>query len=182
MSQFVSMLFLVVLLVTSTNLDAQVLVPPMAFDCDAETGSASTWTTGINSPDLRVRGTIEFNHLHYQFKWAPVTSVLLSSGSNTQTGFQFLLRRHKPLDLLQVSIVNPDDPTAQTVILTYPWKGKPLPFTLALSRSGDVNVTVGDESVSLKVNSLRPDRLSLSCSAADVVFSNIVISPNSNDT
>ena len=182
MSQVVSTLFLVVLLVTSTTLDAQVLVPPMAFDCDAETGSVSTWTTGIKSPALRVQGTIEFDHLHYQFKSAPVTSVLLSSGSNAQTGFQFLLRRHKSLDLLQVGIVDPDDPTAQTVILTYPWKGKPLPFTLAISRSGDVNVTVGDESASLKVNSLKPNQLSLSCSAANVEFSNIVISRNSNDT
>ena len=181
-SRVVNTLFLVVLLVAPTTLDAQVLVPPMAFDCDAEPGSASTWTTGIKSLDLRVQGTIEFVHLHYQFKWAPVASVLLISTSDAQTGFQFFLQRHKSIDLLQVGIVNPDDPTAQTVILTYPWKGKPLPFTLAMSRSGDVNVTVGDESATLEINNFEQDRLSLACSAADVLFSDIVITPNSDDT
>src|SRR5688572_29507706 len=180
--QVVSTLVQVILLVASTTLDAQVLVPPMAFDCDAEPGSASTWTTGISSADLRVRGTIEFNQLRRQLKWAPVASVVFIDRSDAQSGFQIFTRRFESKDMLEVAMASPEPPTAQIVILAYPWKGKPLPFTLAISESGEVNVTVGDKSASLKVNRLEQDRLSLLCSAANVVFSDIVITSSSDDT
>src|ERR687898_1833711 len=179
--QVVGPLFLVILLVSSTTLEAQVLVPPMAFNCDADAGSVSTWTSGIRSADLRVRGTIEFNQLRHQVKRAPVASVVFVGRSDVQTGLQFATRRFEAKDMVEVVAI-PEMPTAQIVILAYPWKGKRLPFTLAISESGDVNLTIGDKSSSLNVNRIEQDRLSFSCSAANVMFSDIVITSGTDDT
>jgi hypothetical protein len=136
---------------------------------------------GIESPDLQVQGTLEIIQMNIFARGSRVVvaSVLLDSESKAQAGFQLYLERRTFMDRLQVGIVNPTDPTAETVILTHFWKGKPLKFTLTMSNPGDITMRLGDESTSLKVNGFEQYRLSLSCSAAHVTFSDIVIAPPS---
>lgn len=180
MSKVVNTLSLVVMFVAASTLDAQVLAPPINFDCDASAGYASAWTTGIRSADLRVQGMIQFVFLREHFRWAPEASVLLISRSNVRNGLQLSWPSHRSSDLLQADIVSIDDPTGRTV-MTHPRKGRPLPFALTISKSGEVNVTIGDKATTLKVNGLEQDRLVLSCSTAHVKFSDIVITSVSGD-
>ena len=181
MSKVVNILFLVAMFVAPISTQAQVLAPPINFDCDATPGYASSWTTGIRSPDLRVQGTIQFIRLRDHFNWAPGATILLISKSDVRNGLQLSRQSRRSVDLLHARIVSTDDPTGRTV-LTYPWKGSPLPFSLTISSSGEVNVTIGDKAASLKVNGLEQDKLVLACSTAHVKFSDIVITSTKGES
>jgi hypothetical protein len=175
------MLVLVAMYVCSTALQAQVQTPRIDFDCDAVPGSNSTWTTGIKSLGLQVQGTIEFIHRRVRIHGEPAAAlVLLSSESNLEAGF-YIANRFS-VDLVEVGIINPSDPRAQPGILTQPWKGHPFKFTMTMSSSGEITITIRDKSASLKVNRLKQYRLSLSCSTAHVKFSDIVITPLGGNT
>jgi hypothetical protein len=56
------------------------------------------------------------------------------------------------------------------------WEGMPIPFDLSLSESRVLSVNAAGKSQSIKLSSLKIQKITLSCSSAEVKFSDVVVS------
>lgn len=141
-------------------------------DCDVPEGHVTEWKgtfVGFRS----ISGSIELLEPRTHERWLPSASVLLLRGKY-QMGLQLVFERKSP-ESLQVSVVRLESLGGRAVLTTIPWKANPVAFSMSLTSSGDVDLTVANRTVSLGVKNFSPERVSVSCSTADFKFRDIIV-------
>ena len=92
-------------------------------------------------------------------------------------GLQLFLDRDSP-ESLQVSVARLEGLGGRAVLTSVPWKKNPVTFSMSLTSTGDVDLTVGNRTVSLGVKNFSPEKVSVSCSTAEFKFSDIIVQTN----
>jgi hypothetical protein len=107
--------------------------------------------------------------------WHPVANVFIKGkGESTVAGFRLHYDWNLP-ESVYVSKVVPGGPINGDVIASRPWRGVSIPFVLALNRSGELTVTVGDKTRSERLQSFQLQSVELSCSTGEYKYTEVSI-------
>jgi len=167
---------LYVILVVPLPSIAQVLTSPLSFDCDVPPGRVSIWQGAITAQGLLIEGKIQFIEPRKDTRWIPMASLFLRDETGKSlTGLQLKLQSASEKNM-QIALVTPD-PEKRTVFATGPWSNNQIQFQLDVLKSGNVKLTVGAASASTNIGSSTVATLLLSCSSAEVRFSDITLIP-----
>jgi hypothetical protein len=144
------------------------------FDCDVPAGSASVWNSTVTAKNLHVAGRIEFIELREHPRWASAASVYITA-EETSVGLH-LIRNHDTPTEVQLALFASGGIKQNVVFAEAHWEGMPIPFDLSLSESGTLSVNAAGKSKSMDLSSPKIQKITLSCSSAEVKFSEIVVS------
>jgi len=122
-----------------------------------------------------IEGKIQFIELRKDERWTPVASLLLrDEAGKSLTGLQLVLESAKATNM-QLALFSSDESEQRKVFAAGPWKNNQIEFTLVVSKSGNVKITVGSTSSALSIGASKVTTIELSCSSAEAKFSDISI-------
>lgn len=158
---------------STTLVRAQNSEQTFQFDCDVPAGKASDWS-GTVSPGLsKISGRVELIEPRRNEKWLPVASVWLERGDEL-VGLQVHVAPATP-EVVQVSVVKPEDQGGRTLLTTAPWRAHPIAFTLTYEASGEIRLAIEGKEASLGVTDFRADKISLGCSSGQFKFVDVTV-------
>jgi hypothetical protein len=149
--------------------------PEYYFDCDVPPGKFSEWNRTISASGARVSGVVELIEPRRDARWMPVANLLIGGKDKTSiAGIKAYVDWQLP-DVLHFILIGPGSPTSGPALLSVPWRGQHTSFTLALSESGELKVSVGNVSRSLQLTDFDARRVRVVCSTAQFKFSGIFV-------
>jgi hypothetical protein len=143
------------------------------FDCDVPAGRASDWSGTVPPGLSKISGRVELIEPRRNEKWLPVASVWLERGDE-RVGLQVHLAPSTP-EVVQVSVVKPEDDGGRTLLTTAPWRAHAIAFTLTYEASGEIRLAIEGKEASLGVTDFRADKLSLGCSSGQFKFVDVAV-------
>jgi hypothetical protein len=148
---------------------------PLSFDCDAPPGQFHKWDVELKSEGFSVTGTIEFLEPRHHVRWSPSASVFLMEDTDAErTGLQLYMERANST-LLHVAVVDPKKVRGREPFASYDWRQNPISaaFTLNLTKTGEVSVSVSGRSARPRIIDFTPTRLVILCATAQVKFKEV---------
>ena len=145
------------------------------FDCDVPPGRFSEWNRTVQGSEVRVSGTIELSESRRDPSWGAVANVFVTGSEASSTaGFRLFIDAQAP-DLVDVLLVRPGEPSAGDALISSPWRGEAVPFTVSFNQSGDLNVAVAGKSQSVHFGGFRPQAVALSCSTGQFKYRGVSV-------
>jgi hypothetical protein len=145
------------------------------FDCDTAPGAFSDWNRTIAAASIRVTGTIELREPRQDPKWIPAANIwFIGAIRSQQAGIQASVQPNAP-DELQIRLIQPSAPIVGPIPASVEWKGNPAPFSMSLSGSNSLSVTVAGKSQSISLTGFSTAKFSMTCSTADFHFKDVTV-------
>ncbi len=156
---------------------------PLSFNCDAPRGHYSKSTIELESQSISLSGAIEVLEPRHHIRWQPQASVFLMGDTNAERSGLKLYMVRADSTLLHVAVIDMKKPGRSEKFASYPLDQTPLtaPFTLNLTRAGEVTVSVGGRPAKSRFIDFTPKTVVLSCSNAHVEFKDVYLT-SSGDT
>ena len=149
--------------------------PEHYFDCDVPPGKFSEWSRTVSTRVVRASGTLELIEPRHDERWAPVANVFISGKDNAAVGgLRAYLDWHAP-EALHFILVGRGATQSGQAILSVPWQGQVTPFTVAVSRSGELKVSAADAAGTLQLTDLDIRGVRLVCSTAQFKFRRVIV-------
>ena len=145
------------------------------FDCDTPAGRFSQVEMPVGVGGVVVTGELQLNEARSDPRWVPTAFVMLHNGEpESGVGFRAaVLRESADKITLHAQNLEIDDLSAFGSV---PWATKTIPFKLELSKSGQMIVSAGSETIEVEDSLKLASTLSLGCSTGDFSFREIRIS------
>jgi hypothetical protein len=144
-----------------------------SFDCNAGPGKYSELNAATSGANARVTGFMQVLTLNTASAWPPDAGVIFAGPSKLpRLGFETFILPDKPA-VLQIAVRGAGGAGDHTVFASVPISDSKIPFTLRLSGSGQLALSVGDAGTSLSVGPVDITRVNLYCSSAHVHFSEV---------
>lgn len=148
--------------------------PEHYFDCDVPPGKFSEWSRTVSARSVQISGTVELIEPRPDARWGTVANILIRGergGSSVGLRVYFDWRSPEVVHFLLMGQGAPSDQD----ILSLPWQGQATPFTVALSGSGELKVSVASVAQVLEVSNFDIHGVQLSCSTAQFKFRRVII-------
>jgi hypothetical protein len=144
-----------------------------SFDCNAGPGKYSELNAATSGTNPRVTGFMQLLTLRTVSAWPPDAGVVFA-GTNPlpRVGLETFVLPDKPT-MLQIAVRGAGSAADHSVFASVPISDSPIRFTLQLSDTGQLSLSVGDASTSLSLGSLEITRMNLYCSSVQVHFSDV---------
>lgn len=145
------------------------------FDCDVPSGRFAEWNRTVNGGEVHVSGAIELIEPRRDPKWDPVANVFITGkDKSSPAGFRLFLDWHSP-DLVHVLLMPPSGPVWGDALISKPWRGDSIPFSLAFTQSGELSVTAGGKSRSIHLSPFEPQNVRLICSTGQFKYTGVSV-------
>jgi hypothetical protein len=155
---------------------AHILEFPFSSDCDAASGRYEEWHhSELGTPGILVTGKIEFIEPRHHIKRFPFAGVVFIGETNQiATGLEMYMHRADST-VLHVAVLDESKPGGIDKFASYSWKKTPIvaDFTLKLTSSGELTVSVDGRFAKPRVIDFAPKSLFLGCSNAKVRFTDV---------
>jgi hypothetical protein len=146
---------------------------PSSFDCDTPAGKYSEVNAATSAANARVTGFMQVLTLNTSTTWPPDAGVIFAGPDKLpRVGLETFVLPDKPA-VLQIAIRGAGGAADHTVFASVPISDLKIPFTLLLSNSGQLALSVGDSATSLSVGPIDITRVNLYCSSARIHFSEV---------
>jgi hypothetical protein len=146
---------------------------PSSFDCDTTAGRYSEVNAATSAANARVTGFMQVLTLNAASAWPPDAGVIFAGPNKLpRVGLETFVLPDKPA-VLQIAIRGAGGAADHTVFASVPISDLKFPFTLRLSSSGQLALSVGDAATSLSVGPIDITRMNLYCSSAHIHFSEV---------
>jgi hypothetical protein len=146
---------------------------PSSFDCDTAAGRYSEMNSATSAANARVTGFMQVLTLNTASGWPPDGGVILAGPSKLpRVGLETFVLPDKPA-VLQIAIRGAGGAADHKVFASMPISDSKIPFTVRLSSSGQLTLSVGDTATSLSVGPINVTRMNLYCSSAHIHFSEV---------
>jgi hypothetical protein len=169
-----------VVLLAGCTADPSPLAHPESydFDCDVPPGNFSQWSRAVNAGEVRISGVIQVIEPRSHTRWAPVATVTVSGKEEVPSvGVRAMIDGNAP-DEVRLVLLKPDGLAVDDPLVSVPWEGKAIPFTLSLDGRGDLKVSVIDQSRALHLAPFPVQKLKLGCSTGEFKFSAVTVTVN----
>ena len=124
---------------------------------------------------MRASGTLELIEPRRDERWAPVANVFVAGKDNAAVGgLRAYLDWHSP-EALHFILVGRGAAQSGQAILSVPWQGQVTPFTVAVSRTGELKVFAGDAAGTLQLTDPDIRGVRLVCSTAQFKFRRVIV-------
>jgi hypothetical protein len=144
-----------------------------SFDCDTTAGRYTEVNAGTSAVNARVTGFMQVLTLNAAAAWPPDAGVIFAGPNKLpRVGLETFVLPDKPA-VLQIAVRGAGGAGDHTVFASVPISDVKIPFTLRLSSSGQLALSVGDASTSLSVGPIDIMRMNLYCSSAHIHFSEV---------
>ena len=144
-----------------------------SFDCNAGPGKYSESNAATSGMSFWVTGSMQVLNLRTASAWAPDAGVVFAGASHwPRVGLETFVLADKPATL-QIAVRGAGGGSDHKVFASVPISDSPVRFTLRLSGSGELSLSVGDAATSLSVGSIEITRMNLYCSSVQVHFSDV---------
>jgi hypothetical protein len=155
---------------------AHILEFPFSSDCDAASGRYEEWHhSELGTQGISVTGKIEFIEPRHHIKRIPFAGVLfIGETSEIATGLRIYMNRADST-VLHVAVLDESKPGGIDKFASYSWKKTPIVigFSLKLTSSGELTVSVDGRSAKPRVIDFAPKTLFIGCSNAKVRFTDV---------
>jgi hypothetical protein len=146
---------------------------PSSFDCDTAAGRYSEVNATTSAANVRVTGFMQVLSLNTASAWPPDAGVIFAGPSKLpRVGLETFVLPDKPA-VLQIAIRGAGGAADHTIFASVPVSDLKTPFTLRLSSSGQLALSVGDATTTLSVGPIDLTRMNLYCSSAHIHFSEV---------
>jgi hypothetical protein len=144
-----------------------------SFDCNPGPGKYSELNAATSGMSFWVTGSMQVLNLRTASAWAPDAGVVFAGASHwPRVGLETFVLADKPATL-QIAVRGAGGGSDHKVFASVPISDSPVRFTLRLSGSGELSLSVGDAATSLSVGSIEITRMNLYCSSVQVHFSDV---------
>jgi hypothetical protein len=151
---------------------------PSSFDCSTTAGRYSEVSAATSAASARVTGFMQVLTLNTASAWPPDAGVIFAGPNKLpRVGLETFVLPDKP-EALQIAIRGAGGAADHTVFASVPISDLKIPFTLRLSGSGQLALSVGDAATSLSVGPIDVTRVNLYCSSAHIHFSEVQLAAN----
>jgi hypothetical protein len=145
------------------------------FDCDVPEGHFAEWNRTVEGGQVHVAGTIELIEPRRDPGWSTVANVFITgTDPSLPAGLRVLVDRDSP-DLVQVLLMSQTGPVTGDPLISRPWRGESIPFSLVFTQSGELSATVGNRSRSIHMTAFKPQKVRLSCSTGQFKYSDVSV-------
>jgi len=146
-----------------------------SFDCNAGPGKYTELNAATSGPNAWVTGFMQVLTLRTASAWPPDAGVVFA-GTNQlpRVGLESFVLPDKPATL-QIAVRGAGSAADHRVFASVPISDSPIRFTLRLSGTGQLSLSVGDAATSLSVGSIDITRMNLYCSSVQVYFSDVQV-------
>jgi hypothetical protein len=144
-----------------------------SFDCETASGRYSELNSAISGTNVWVTGFMQVSTLNTASEWPPDAGIVFAGASKLpRVGLETFVLPDKPA-VLQIAVRGSGGAGDHTVFASVPISDSKISFSLRLSSSGQLALSVGDAATSLSVGSIEITRMNLYCSSGHVHFSDV---------
>jgi hypothetical protein len=144
-----------------------------SFDCNAGPGKYSELNTATSGTNVWVTGFMQVLTLRTASAWPPDAGVVFAGTNHLpRVGLETFVLPDKPATL-QIAVRGAGSAADHKVFASLPIPDSPIRFTLRLSGTGQLFLSVGDAVTSLSAGSIEITRMNLYCSSVQVHFSDV---------
>jgi hypothetical protein len=145
------------------------------FDCDVPEGRFAEWNRTVRGSEVHVSGSIELIEPRRDPTWRPVANVFVSGEDPSFYAGLRLSVDGDSQDSVQVSLIGSTGAAPGDALISRPWRGERIPFSLVLTRSGELTVRAGDGSRAVHVSPFAPQNVRLSCSTGQFKYRDVSV-------
>ena len=144
-----------------------------SFDCNPGPGKYSEVNAATSGANAWVTGFMQVLTLRTASAWPPDAGVVFAGNSKLpRVGLETFVLPDNPATL-QIAVRGAGGGSDHKVFASVPISDSPIRFTLRLSGSGELSLSVGDAATSLSVGSIEITRMNLYCSSVQVHFTDV---------
>ena len=147
---------------------------PYSFDCDTEAGKYSEFNSPISGTNLWVTGFMQVVTPRPSSAWPPDAGAVFAGRSKLpRVGLEAFILSDNP-GILQLAVRGAGGGADHTVFVSTPLSDTRIRFTLRLSDSGQLSLSVGNTTKTVAIGSVEITRINFYCSSAHVYFSDVL--------
>jgi hypothetical protein len=143
------------------------------FDCDVPEGRFSEWNRTVKGREVQVSGTLELIEPRRDPGWSPVANVYISGKDQSYAGLRLVVDQDSQ-GLARVLLVTSTGPTGE-VLISHPWQGESIPWSLTLTPSGELSARALDSTRSVHVRPFEPESVHLGCSTGQFKYRDVSV-------
>jgi hypothetical protein len=167
-------------LLAAVLLSACVTRPPRQtetyyFDCDVPEGRFAEWNRTVKGSEVHVSGIIELIEPRRDPTWRPVANVFVTGKDSSFYAGLRLTVDWDSQDSVHVSLIGTTGAVGGDALISLPWRGETIPFSLVLTHSGELTVRAGDGSRAVHVSQFEPQNVRLSCSTGQFKYRDVSV-------
>lgn len=145
------------------------------FDCDVPEGRFAEWNRTVKGSEVHVSGTIELIEPRRDPTWRPVANVFVAGEDPSfYAGLRVSVDGDSP-DSVHVSLIGSTGAGGSDALISRPWRGERIPFSLVLTRSGELTVRAGEGARAAHVSPFAPHNVRLSCSTGQFKYRDVSV-------
>ena len=147
---------------------------PYSFDCDTEAGKYSELNDATSGTNPWITGFMQVVTSRPGSAWPPDAGVVFAGTSKLpRVGLEAFVLPDNPA-ILQIAVRGIGGAGDHTVFASMPMSDARIRFTLRLSDSGQLSLSVGDATTTSSIGSVEITRVNLYCSSSHVHFSDVL--------